>query len=261
MEGGYFTAEEIAEREAKKPAEREFGNELREKLRDPHFLPTQEQAICAVSAWEQMDHSPYQTFFDVCNEDGIFEFFNEEHLNALSDYFVTKISEYGGSNEKPLIILEIGAGNGRLSYFLQKMLEEKVPGQVKVIATDSGDWNLKNDFPVEQLKHDEAMEKYNPDIVVFSWMPYCEDSSKEIRQCPSVKEYILIGESDGGCCGDETETWGCGEPEGEASYEVDGFEREDLELSNLNICRTDYPGFDGHRLARHSSTVSFRRKK
>ena len=52
------------------------------------------------------------------------------------------------------------------------------------------------------------MKKHSPDIVIFSWMPYQEDSSKDIRKFDSVQEYILIGETDGGCCGDEWETWG-----------------------------------------------------
>jgi len=253
----YFNEEEITEREAKRPAEREFANELREKLRDPHFLPTREQILRAFPVWEY-DSGDYDVMH-VCKDinNPIFEFFNEEHLNALSDYFVTKISEYGGSKEKPIIILEIGAGNGRLSYFLQKMLEGKVPGQVKVIASDSGEWKLKNDFPVEQLKHDEAMSKYNPDIVVFSWMPYGEDYTKEMRKCPSVKEYILIGEDGGGNCGSD-ETWGYVEsrPNDLPLYEKDGFEKEYLDSTELNICRTDYPGSMGH-----SRTVSFRRKK
>ena len=35
-----------------------------------------------------------------------------------------------------------------------------------------------------------------------------EDWTDEIRKCESVEEYILIGEADGGCCGDAWRTWG-----------------------------------------------------
>ncbi|MDI6603285.1 MAG: hypothetical protein QME57_04235 [Patescibacteria group bacterium] len=235
-------------------------DELRKKLRDPNFLPSHKEIRKAFADWEQW----MEFCFD--KENPVFEFLNEEYLNALADYFVGKIQEYGASEEKPLVILEIGAGNGRLSHFLQQKLEERAPGQTKVVATDSGEWRLKRDFPVEQLKHDEAMKKYSPDIVIVSWMPYLQDSSKDIRKCPSVKEYILIGETDGGCCGDPWETWGQPwllwdeDDEGGEKippYEADGFEREDLdELSDLQICRTDEPG-----RYRHSRTVSFKRKK
>ncbi len=232
---------------------------LRERLRDPNFLPTHKQITKAFTNRKQWNQ------FCFNEENPVFEFFNEEYLNAFADYFIGKIQEYGINEERPLVILEIGAGNGRLSHFLRQKLEERAPGQTKVVATDSGAWTLKSDFSVEQLKHDEAMEKYSPDIVVFSWMPYREDSSKDIRKFDSVQEYILIGETDGGCCGDHWETWGQfwslndDEIDGEkiVPYEADGFEREDLDdLSYLQICRTDNLGDYFH-----SSTVSFKRKK
>jgi len=233
--------------------------ELRERLRDPNFLPTREQITKAFTNWEQW----IKFCFD--EEKPVYEFLNEEYLNALADYFVGKIQEYGASEERPLVILEIGAGNGRLSHFLQQKLEEKAPGQTKVVATDSGAWTLKSDFPVEQLDHKKAIKKYRPDIVICSWMPYQKDWTKDIRMCDRVKEYILIGETDGGCCGDEWETWGQSwsrdeDDEGGKKippYEVDGFGREDLdELSGLQVCRTDNPGS-----YYHSRTVSFKRKK
>jgi len=231
--------------------------ELKERLRDPNILPTHEQITKAFIDWGDLRG------FCFDKENKVFEFFNEEYLNAFADYFVSRINEYSANKERPLIILEIGAGNGRLSHFLEQKLEERIPKQTKVIATDSDTWALKKDFPVEQLKHDEAMKKYNPDIVIFSWMPYREDSSKDIRKVKSVQEYILIGETDEGCCGDEWETWGQSwamdeDYEGEKTplYELDGFKRENLDdLSELQICRTDDPGDYFH-----SRTVSFKRK-
>jgi hypothetical protein len=229
-------------------------DELRNKLREPHFLPTHEQITKAFINMEEWD----EFFFDKKNP--VFELWNEEYLNAFSDYFVGRAEEHNASEEKPLVILEIGAGNGRLSHFLRGKLQKKIPKIVKVIATDSGDWGLKSDFPVEQLKHDEAMEKYKPDIVIVSWMP-AQDNSKDIRKFDCVEEYILIGETSGGCCGDEWETWGFSwgqENRGEnPPYKADGFERQNLDnLSKLQICRTDRPG-DYY----HSSTVSFKRLK
>lgn len=231
-------------------------DELQKKLRDPNFLPTHEQITKAFTHWRQW----HQFCFD--KERPVFEFFNEEHLTALADYFVGKIKEHGASEERPLVILEIGAGNGRLAHFLQQKLEERAPRQTKVIATDSGAWlSVQRDFPVEQLQHDEAMEKYRPDIVICSWIPYKKDFSKDIRKFDSTKEYVLIGEVDGDLCGHDWETWGgswCSEGRGKIPpYEADGFEREDLDyLSKLQICRTDDPGSYWR-----SKTVSFKRKK
>jgi len=228
------------------------------KFRDPNFLPTREEIIESFTDYFQWSE------FCSDHEKPVFEFLNEDFLDAFADYFVDKIKEYNINKEKPLMVLEIGAGNGRLTHFLQEKLEQKAPGQVKVIATDSGGWGIKSDFPVEQLEHVEAMEKYKPDIVIFSWMPYKEDSTKDIRKIDSVKEYILIGEKNYGCCGDPWETWGTPWNSNEYNtneiplYKKDGFEKEELKnLSKLQICRTDrMPGHDNN-----SATVSFKRKK
>lgn len=191
----------------------------------------------------------------------IYEIFNEEYINAFADYFVGKIEEHGASEDQPLVILEIGAGNGRLHHFLQQKLEEKAPRKTKVFATDSGTMALKNDFPVEQLTHDEALKKYSPDIVIFSWMPFGVDCTKDIRQFDSVKEYILIGEADGGCCGDPWETWGRNLSYNQGNnkkppYEADQFKKEYLDdLSKLQINRN----FGSPGCSVCSMTVSFKR--
>lgn len=233
-------------------------------MKDPNFLPAHEQIENAFAN----DHE-WRNF---CEDDDnpVFEFLNQEYLNALADYFVQRIETYGASKEKPILVLEIGAGNGRLSHFLQQKIEEKAPGQAKVIATDSFEWEIKPSFPVEKLNHIKSIKKYNPDIVVCSWMPSNKDSTKDIRKIPNVKEYILIGETEGGCCGASWDTWGKipsyelqlleeegAETEKIPPYEADGFERLDLKnLSKHQICRTDCV-----KDYYHSETVSFRRKK
>ena len=120
----------------------------------------------------------------------------------------------------------------------------------------------KHKKEIEQLNHNEAIKKYQPEIIICSWMPYQKDFSKDFRSQKSVKEYLLIGETDDGCCGDDWETWGCSWRLNNKSknqippYENDGFKRTDLDkLSALQSCRTDQPG-DYY----HSKTVSFKRK-
>ncbi len=231
-------------------------NELQERLRDPNFLPTRKQITEAFT-----DDIQWRKFcYD--KDRPVFEFLNEEYIDALSKYLVSRIKEYRTDNDKPLTILEIGAGNGKLSHFLRQKLDDMTPGQALVVATDSGELDLKNDFPVERLKHNDALEKYSPGIVIFSWMPYKKDSSKDIRKFSSVQEYILIGESHGGCCGDAWETWGLNLSDSEDDkkvppYKVDGFEMKELyDLNKLQICRSDDPGKYSH-----SATVAFIRRK
>ena len=248
------------------PSQSERGltpDELREKLRDPSYLPTHEDIGHAFKSEEIFSYEWHRFCLDKDNP--IFEFLNEEYVNAFSDYLSQRVESLGASEDSPITILEVGAGNGRLSHFLQQRLEAKFPGKVKMIATDSGEWSLKTAFPVETIGHKEALQKYQPKIVVFSWMPYQEDVTDDFRAAESVDEYLLIGETDSGCCGDEWRTWGQSQSideEGEgkekvAPYIADGFERETLEdASAQQVCRTDVPG-----RYYHSKTTSFRRKK
>lgn len=240
--------------EPEQPSQEISPEETIEKLKDPNFLPTREQITSTFTEWGQ--------FLAFCSDKKngmIYEFLNEEYLNALVGYFVNRVQEIGASLEKPLVILEICAGNGRLSHFLRKKLEERVPGLTKVIATDSGEKMIKNNFAVEKMRHDEAIEKHNPDIVICSWMPVWTDLTKEIRKCNTVQEYILIGEDDYGCCGDSWDTWGKSSDNRIPAYRKDGFRRKDLwDLCKLQICRTDIP--EERREYSHSRTVSFKRQ-
>ena len=135
----------------------------------------------------------------------------------------------------------------------------------------TGQWQLTKHFRVEPFSYQEAIRTFQPNMVLASWMPLGEDWTDEIRKCESVEEYILIGEADGGCCGDAWRTWGI-----EASditsdaaknkgrkrraslslFERDGFLKCYLhDLSALQLQR-----YDSKHFSNNSQTVSFRRQ-
>ena len=205
------------------------------KLQNHLILPTYKEITSAFKSDEE-----WRRFcFD--RENPVFEFLNKEFISTFSTYLSQQIKKLEHKN-LPIIILEIGAGNGRLSYFLRQKIEDK---SLKIIATDNGKWNLKTIFPVETIDYKLALKKYNPEIVICSWMPFKIDFTKEIRKTKSVKEYILVGETDGGCCGDEQLTW----------EQPQNFKRINLDyISEHQICRADYLGE-----YYHSKTTSFRR--
>ena len=76
-----------------------------------------------------------------------------------------------------------------------------------------------------------------------------------------VDEYILIGESDDGSCGDKWKTWGYSNNVSQdnsevAPYELDGYFRTNLKtIAKLQLSRYD------SRLSRSSNTVSFRKRQ
>ena len=156
-----------------------------EDFLNPNLYPSRQEVLEFLKRQEEWDyfqdpsnlpsHSEVTSFFKFNSqwdafcfnqEQPVFEFLNKEYVNALSDYLVTQISTYKKSKDNPLTILEIGAGNGRLSHFLRLKLNQLAPNQTRVMATDSGGWNLETHFPVEQLDHTQALNKYNPDIVI-----------------------------------------------------------------------------------------------
>ena len=218
-------------------------------LNDKKYLPTYNEVEYV------FQNSNYQLWLDYINneESMVYELLNRDYIKALADYI---IKNYTCINN--LTVLEAGAGNGKLTHFLKERINSLNIKDINFIATDSGDWNIKPIFSVEQININEALNKYNPEVVLFSWMPYKIDYTQIIRNCESVNEYILIGESDYGCCGNSWLTWGADNYEDkyeEKPYIKDGFNRKDLiYLKELQICRTDTPNNFNH-----SSTVSFKR--
>lgn len=198
-------------------------------------------------------------------QESIFEIFTEEYIDKFGRYLAQRAESLGATAKKPITILEVGAGSGKLSHFLQKKLDEIAPGKVKVIATDNGSWSgIKKPFPVEAINQRDALSKYKPEIVISSWMPPHTDWTASFRAAPSVNEYLLIGWSDDGVTGKKWKTWGFQEDQGDEKltttpYAADGFSRvnnpnnvSDVQLSRLFFMDAD---------KQHTDTTSFRRDR
>lgn len=136
-----------------------------------------------------------------------YELFTVEFINHFAEFLVTEFKRLN-ITDRPIKILEVGAGDGKFSYHLNKKLRE-LGIQFELTATDNKEWvkqGLVTDNPdVENLAHKEALEKYEPDIVLCSWMMPGVDLSADFRECPSVQSYIHIGPPYD--CG-TPETWG-----------------------------------------------------
>jgi len=84
--------------------------------------------------------------------------------------------------------LEIAAGDGTLASLLT---EAGVP----VTATDDYSWTHAIQYPgqVEKLGAKEALEKYQPRVVLCSWPPPGNPFEKEVFLTASVELYVVIG--------------------------------------------------------------------
>lgn len=153
----------------------------------------------------------------------IFQYLNVEFVEALAQYLRGKGR-----------VLEVGAGDGWLAQALRNR-------GVSIIATDDGSMRIKPVTPVECLDYRKAIQKFQPDLILCSWMPLREDWTPSFRE--AVDEYVLIGE-DGGCCG-TPEAW----------RPSSGWTAENLkDVTRWSIGRSDSPWGVGF-----SHVISFRR--
>ena len=195
-------------------------------LNDPHFLPSLKEVEQFFGPGSK-GNAAFQTF---CKAHRIYEYPTKEYVNALSDYLADRIRYFAFSEPTPIPILEVCAGDGRLKYFLKQALQQKIPGLFSYTASDSGEWNIGNLSPVELLDHETALEEIQPTIVLCSWMPNNQDLTQDFRDCESVREYILIGNSLE--CGHPWLTWG------EKSHNIPPYKRDGFELK---IFGSDFP--------------------
>ncbi|KAK9804711.1 hypothetical protein WJX72_001354 [[Myrmecia] bisecta] len=180
------------------------------------------------------------------------------------------LAKHQGLPVRPIVILETGAGRGGLTLHLDNYLKETgSAGKYAMHATDNKSWDVRDALIlVEALDYKAALAKYQPDIVLTSWLPE-GDWTPDYRATASVQEYLLIGEPFDGCCGGwDAHDWE--EPRHDAATGwtlpaegqqlVDGFRIAHLEkVSEQQLCRTDnicpwLPFND-----RHSQTFAFYR--
>ncbi len=101
-------------------------------------------------------------------------------------------------------ILELGAGDGSLSAFLNEKYGTKIKAVddfaygrklegINSVLADRPSYEL-----VENLKLAEALEKYEPELVISSWLvnpKYNMGDDCKILDFPSVKKYLWIGDN------------------------------------------------------------------
>ena len=264
-------------------ASRETGQEfllLCEKCNNPAVLPSGDElhevfpaivpgTVYSTDAERQWEKRRWEEFI----HDESFpkrEVLTREFIQAFGDYLGERMQKIAQEKAGAVSILELGAGDGRLHYFLQKYLEDTLGSVPNFHAVDTKQWEkdprykqvARSFFPVEEKDNRTALEEFQPDIVVVSWMPPWTDFTKEIRQYSSVQEYILIGHAYDNVCGLAWETYGQDSwerHEGEMPlFQKEGFSLVELpEISKNQIYHLSNDSFMS--VAHPSQTISFRR--
>lgn len=230
----------------------------KDKINHPNYLPSIDDLRQAFKTKSEFD--------EWTNRNLLYEVFTHEYILDLSEYITRRYTELANRKDS-IVVLEVGAGNGKLSHFLESVTQESSTTQddilqkISFIATDDSSWTTTDDGTkvtignnVEQADYKTAIEQYHPDIVLTSWMPPNTDWSQFFRE-QDVPEYILIGRADDGVNGTLNETWSI---PSETDYNYNPsqqYTRYDMAMHQISM--HDTPPFD--REHAYSSTVSFRK--
>ena len=176
-------------------------------------------------------------------------------MTELSRHILCAASRSSSSRSSSSVfrVLEVGAGDGKLAFHLQRLLGGHDDGRIEVLASDDKSWRIKpmaGGPTVHEMDCAAAVSHFRPNLVLCSWMPCGEDWTPGIRAVPEVESYVLIGEADApdGCCG-AGETW-------DEEAIGPGWTRHDISpCSTLQFSRHDFSELCGH-----GRTVSFQRE-
>lgn len=107
---------------------------------------------------------------------GIYCFYSKELVEALAAIIGTRSC------------IEIAAGDGTLTRFLKNQ-------GVRINATDNHSWQHSIKYPdaVALCDAEEALRRYDPEVVVCSWPPARNDFERHVFKTKSVQTYIVIG--------------------------------------------------------------------
>jgi len=128
----------------------------------------------------------------LCQIAGVYQVWTQESVAALRAALVAMNATR---------IVEVGAGDGRLT----RALVAGMPWTL--IAQDDGSWardGKPSATPVHPLCRDsipDTLATIRPDTVIVSWMPPETDWTPLFRACPTVRQYLVIGEGPMGCTG------------------------------------------------------------
>jgi len=217
---------------------------------------------------ESADGSSRTLWHRFCSSFGWWEILTEEFVKAFSVNLFDRAWYYYQKKGAPIVIVEVGAGDGRLAAFVSiikevYMRDKGITFPVEIYACDSGSWGIQTHMQgiVEICDYKEFIMKKQPDIVYVSWMPQGQDWTQFFRDQSFIQEYIIIGDIDTGVTGHVWLSFGNShlppDQRPEPPYLRDNWSRFDLnEVSRFQISKLDKYGSWFN-----SSTVSFRRNE
>ena len=146
-----------------------------------------------ITSGVDVERTLWRTFADAA----LHELLTRELIDALVSHLSRALDRCERAGVAQPTILEVGAGNGMLTYHLARRLE----GRARVVAVDDGSSRIATQAEVHLLDQASALARFAPQIVLACWMPSGCDWTAGFRACASVREYLLLGHPS--ACGDE----------------------------------------------------------
>lgn len=177
-------------------------------LSDPLYLPTLAELKIAFPLsesyptdstefpWVSPSYGKFQT--QLYN----FQVYTQEFIASLATYLSERITLSYQATGQTVLLLEVGAGDGRLTHFLKPKLTDLISaGQLVCRAVDTKEWEDNNQTntssEVEKLDYATALTQApeQPTIVLSCWMTCFGEWTADFRRAPQVFEYLLIGDA------------------------------------------------------------------
>ena len=179
------------------------------KITDYYSLPTLAEIRAVFPRSDSLptnsEELPYldPEFTKFLYKNNVYQVYTQEFIDSLVSYLSVRINEYYTTFSSPVTILEVGAGDGRLSHFLKQKLSLLIDAKkVTIIASDNKNWEKSgetNKDPKDQilnLDYKDCLKNYakTPTIVISCWMNVDVDWTEDFRTNEHVQEYIMIGD-------------------------------------------------------------------
>lgn len=175
---------------------------IEQKLHDPRKLLLLEEVDYVVNKRRGFPYQRSRERFE-------YILLTKEYIAVLGNHLLHSIQQCL-QHRSTAVILEVGAGTGRLTHFLKEFvlghMIETQRERILFVACDPGRDHIEALFPVERLTAEQASNKYRPNILLACWPNYSlvdeeQDSTGQDRphenfleQHPDLEEIIMIAD-------------------------------------------------------------------
>ncbi len=144
-------------------------------MREPYYVPRHAELRKAFFTAD-VDRTKWHQYCAASEEYPVYECWNVEYVERLCEYLLERAHAY---NLKSIFILEVGAGNGKLTGLLNQYFSEKHNNSANSAgeaisfhceAADSGKRKMKKLYGVREVDYRTALHQNKWDIIICSWM-------------------------------------------------------------------------------------------